>query len=191
MTDQIFLMNLGWVALLNHSLFILEQLSGVFLGCNFTDTDVILKADKPKIGNQTVKNAFKWSAHPSRHLEWPQPAFGDPRYLITRADVYQSGFQKTEMWSEQQVEHFWRVKCAERREELIHASCRRSSCWPVTSGWSRATLGPAGPRAAKQPNHCGTGKRRPASSRLLLLANYTYQSSQDAMCNYQLRLSTA
>lgn len=71
--------------------FFLEQLSGVFLGCNFTDTDVILKADKPKIGNKTVKNAFKWSAHPSRHLEWPQPAFGDPRYLITQADVYQSG----------------------------------------------------------------------------------------------------
>lgn len=35
---------------------ILEQLSSVFLGCSFTD--IILKADRPKIRNKTVKDAF-------------------------------------------------------------------------------------------------------------------------------------
>lgn len=84
------------------------------------------------------------------------------------------------------------VKRAERREELIQASCRRSSCCPLTSGCSRATLGPAGQGSgeATQPLWRG-GKRRPASSTLLMFTNYTYQSSEDAMCNYQLSLSAA
>lgn len=84
---RFFCLNFGWVALLNHSLFILEQLSGVFLGRDFTDTDVILKADKPKIGNKTVKNPFRWSAHPSRHFKWPPFAFGTAFWTFLEHDV--------------------------------------------------------------------------------------------------------
>lgn len=79
-SEIFFSFNLGWVALLNRGLFIQEQLSGVFLGCNFTDTDIILKADKPKIGNKTVKNAFKLSA-----LSIPSPS-GDWR--LARQDIW-------------------------------------------------------------------------------------------------------
>lgn len=59
-------------------------------------------------------------------------------------------------------------------------------------GWRIATLCPAAQGVVNQLNNCGKGKLCPASSRLLMLAsNYTCQSSQDAMCNYQLSLSTA
>lgn len=82
-------------------------------------------------------------------------------------------------------------KPVQGREELIGSSCRSSPC-PVTSGTRSAILCPAGRGVVNQINNCGKGKLRPASSRLLMLAsNYTCQSSQDAMCNYQLSLSTA
>lgn len=128
-----------------------------------------------------------------------RPACGDAGYLITRVDVYQRGSQRTQTWLGRQVKHFLEPELCQRGgEELVHASFRSSSCRPVTSGWSRATAGSSWPRSRQARQRlwhqgwgAGGGERRPASSTLLMLANYTYQSSQDAMCNYQLRLSTA